>query len=75
MWYAVIPWSLRSSTSSMFDNCDNVKRIIYSTLKDYNFRLLDESKFVSNYNEIYIGTYPAEISDYLHYLRFNIRKS
>lgn len=42
--------------------------------KEYDFRRLDESKVVSDNNEIFIGSYPAEIADYLRYLRYNIRK-
>jgi hypothetical protein len=33
------------------------------------------NNFVDNNNKIYIGTYPAEVTDYLRQLRYNIRRS
>ena len=41
---------------------------------EYDPRKL-RSNFIDNNNKIYIGTYPAEITDYLRVLRYNIRKS
>ena len=74
-WYVVVPWFMRERIAEIYGNNNNVKRIIYAhDPEKYDFRILDEKKIVSDPNEIFIGTYPMEITQYLKYLRFNIRK-
>jgi len=36
--------------------------------------VLGDGKVVSDNSQLFVGTYPAEISSFLRYLRFNIRK-
>ena len=62
-WYVIVPYYLRKKAFEIFGGDNNVKRIIYAPDPNiYNFRHLDEGKIVSDKNEIFIGTYPAEIT-------------
>ena len=49
-WYVIVPFALRQQMASNYATSENLKRIIYAPFKDYNFRVLDESKVVSDPN-------------------------
>jgi hypothetical protein len=52
----------------------NLRRVSLAPFPEYDPRKLCNN-FVDNNNKIYIGTYPAEVTDYLRQLRYNIRRS
>ena len=73
MIYVVYPFTMEKELTSLCSSYKNLKRIPLNPFPEYDPRKL-RSNFVDNNNKIYIGTYPAEITDYLRVLRYNIRK-
>lgn len=73
MFYVVSQLAMRQQLQNLFGGAENVRRILMAN-KDYDFRYLDTPKVIEDSREIFVGTYPAEITDYLRYLRYNIRK-
>lgn len=72
MVYLVLPLSQLPQANTV--NNSRLKKIILAPFEEYNFRMLGEEKVVGDNSQLYIGTYPAEISVFLKYLRYNIRK-
>lgn len=63
--------NVEQKNRSEIESIPNLKRIILNMNPGYNPRALRNNFKLSN-REIYEGAYPAEISEYLKYLRYNI---
>ena len=71
--YTVYPHSAEKEMLELCRDHANVRRIAMLAPPHYDHRRLDRN-YVENNTDIYIGTYPAEITEYLRYLRYNIRR-
>jgi hypothetical protein len=72
--YVVYPFIYEKELTNLCATYKNIRRIPLVPFPEYDPRKL-KTNFVDNSNKIYIGTYPAEITDFLRILRYNIRKS
>ncbi len=70
--YVVYPSSCEKEVANLCGTYRNLRRITLSP--EYDPRKLGNN-FVDTNNKIYIGTYPAEVTDYLRKLRYNLRRS
>jgi hypothetical protein len=72
MIYAIMDAQTEAKDRVKLEAMPGLKRIILNMDNGYNPRAL-RSNFRDSNRHLYDAAYPAEISEYLKYLRYNIR--
>ena len=70
-----MPYALGPELAKHIGENQNIKKIYMAERDQYNRREMDENKVSKTKDDIFIGTYGAEVTEYLSNLRYNIRRS